>query len=73
MQVGREYDHLKRIYNERESRQGANQFASAPVSRKENGASGKDLPEAPKKPTQKAAAAIGVSRRLLHALVAALC
>ena len=62
-QVGREYDHLKRIYNERESRQGANQFAESPKERNENGASGKSLLEAPKKPpTIKAAAAIGVSR-----------
>lgn len=54
-QIGREYKHLKRIINERESRQGNNQH---------NRASGKYLPEAQEgmKPTVKAAQKIGVSR-----------
>lgn len=55
-QIGREYKHLKRILNERESRQGSNQYQA------KNRASGKYFPEAPKKPTEKAADMIGASR-----------
>ncbi len=50
-QIGREYDYLKRIYNERLSRQGANQYTER--------ASDKDLSDAP---TRKAAEAIGISQ-----------
>lgn len=54
-QKSREYKRLKAILHERESRQGNNQYTNGNV------ASGKYLPEADK-PSQKAAAAVGMSR-----------
>lgn len=53
-QIGREYAVLKRIYHDRENRQGNNQYV------KPNVASGKSLPDA--RPSIQAAQSLGVSR-----------
>lgn len=64
-QVGREYDHLKRIYNERESRQGKRtdlkeQTQQPAISAEQKTTSDKCLSEVP--PSRKAAEAIGISQ-----------
>lgn len=56
-QIGREYKHLKRIYHERESRQGSNQYQE----KRPEGASVSRDTEA-QRPTEKAADAIGVGK-----------